>query len=319
MSNPCPQLVARSLSLLSFPVEIIENIAVFSADSGGHSVALKLCVICNVFYKSAIKRLYHTIDVDEIEKLDSLLRTSALQKPWVAACVRVLLLPLYFYIGIFLHAPVTRALKEFTGLISFRCPAGVTLDSASPLPCLRRLVQAKTGDIPQRIAENLTHLCLHGNLVQLFSQVLEQKSTLGCLTHLLIVSLESSNIIDPATDVLGPIYSHGLSNTLRVFVVAISGTFDHIDDSARRHLGEKVQNGDPRIVLWAPDYWTEPLFLKHNAHSRLKYECLGGLPDGVSGIWEAAEQWILKCKQSGQDTISSCSSENICGRCDQLL
>ncbi|KAH8833329.1 hypothetical protein DL96DRAFT_1811827 [Flagelloscypha sp. PMI_526] len=298
MSSLTPTTTSSSLPPL--PIEILEQIVTLSADSGGPTVSLKLCVVNTLFYQSAIKRIYHTVSVKSAQQLEHILQTSALLKPWVAACVRVLTFPPYSC-PTFPEAWFAQTLSTFTGLMALLLPTTAVFDALSPPPQLRRLVQIESKPLPLCIAQNLTHLCLYKPSVQFFLQMLKLESAFKCLTHLLVVN--SQKIMD-ALDVLK--LPHGLPRALRVFVVFI-GNFndlDYLSQTKRIETAQQVLDANPGIVLWAsgsiksPNSWTSTQVLLYSIQSYgLSPECLEALPDGVEGIWEVAEQWLLKIGQ----------------------
>ncbi|KAH8824193.1 hypothetical protein DL96DRAFT_1682506 [Flagelloscypha sp. PMI_526] len=303
---PSPIHVCTSSPLPSLPTEILEKIIIFSADSGGQRVALILCIVCNLFYESTMKRLYHTLTVDLMEKLESLLQTSALQKPWVAASVRVLLLAPIYHKEKFPQALLTRALSIFPGLASLCLPSKAVWEVDYPLPSIRRLFQLGRADMPRCIAQNLTHLYLFGPSAHLIRQLFDQKNALVSLTHLLVVN----NGVWPGgfAESMGAIQMvlhHKLLNVLKVFAITTGSHCNDLENPTHVYLMERAQkilDMDPRIVIWATrsndasDSGTGSRFFEYmTSRSRnLTRQCLGALPDGVEGFWEAAEKHVLK-------------------------
>ncbi|KAH8823532.1 hypothetical protein DL96DRAFT_278478 [Flagelloscypha sp. PMI_526] len=239
-----------------------------------------------------------------------MLKTSALQKPWVAACVRVLLLPFNIYGDEFPQASVTQALTEFTGLISFCRPSKAIFDVSSPLPRLRRLVQIYDAHLPPSIAQYLTHLYLFGNIVHSASLILQMKATLECLTHILLVNAVGwpAGFVE-VMDVLEPNVPHGLPKFLQVFVMFTGSDVNDMGNPEHNDLwrkARKVVDADPRIILWssigskgAPDSWIGPRLCEYKTRG-LMSECLGALSDGEQGIWEAVERWVLEAAKTPQ-------------------
>ncbi|KAH8824150.1 hypothetical protein DL96DRAFT_1613236 [Flagelloscypha sp. PMI_526] len=286
------------------PPEILENVIIFTADSNNHAVSLKLCTISRLFYESTVKRLYHTIKVQKGCQLEEILRTSALQKPWVASCVRVLLITCT---NEFPRELVTQALMRLTGLFSLCLLSLAAIDENCSLPHLRRLVQTYTGLIHPRIAPRITHLYLFGDSNSLISQILRQKDTLGDLTHLLVVNAGVSygtQATQSSLDILQANVPHGLPESLKALVIFANLEYVHPTNSADKILFEKMQgvmNADSRIVFWkhsimkAPASWTGPRLLGYTPQGNLIDECLGAMPDGKAGLWEAVDHWMADC------------------------
>ncbi|KAH8824154.1 hypothetical protein DL96DRAFT_1613249 [Flagelloscypha sp. PMI_526] len=283
---------SHSSSSGSLPSEILDNIVVFAADSGGPTIALSLSLISHSFYESVIKRIYHTIIIQRIDKLEEILWHSAVQKPWVAACVRVLIINVAQKVP---QSLVATGLVTFPGLVSLCLPASTLIDATCSLPCLRRLVQLENGSLPIHIAGHITHLYLWGAPSRLVSQLVEQKDTLQSLTHLLVVNGFLEGICSDL-DILQPIVPHGLPKSLKVFVIFTDITYDGL--IKHKDLLEKAQyilDTDPRIVFWrpsgnrAPESWTGPHLFEYRVFGSLIDQCLGAMPDGTAGIWEVVD------------------------------
>ncbi|KAH8824151.1 hypothetical protein DL96DRAFT_1817963 [Flagelloscypha sp. PMI_526] len=283
------------------PPDILEKVVIFTADSNEYAVSLKLCTISRLFYESTVKRLYHTIIIQKISRLKKILRTSALQKPWVAACVRVLLIN---SADEFPQGLVPQVLVLSTGLLSLCLPSLVVINETCSLPHLRRIAQTNTGFIPPHIAPHITHLYLYDDSSSLISHILGQKSALGSLTHVLVVNVHlyhGTASTESYLDILQANIPQGLPESLRAFVIFVN--FEHEDltnppDKTTSEGMQGVMNVDPRIVFWksvnkrTPAWWTGPRLFEFDTQGRLIDQCLGAMPDGAAGLWEAVDSWI---------------------------
>ncbi|KAH8824153.1 hypothetical protein DL96DRAFT_1613241 [Flagelloscypha sp. PMI_526] len=299
-------LEISSSSLL--PPDVLEKVVIFSVDSSSHTVSLKLCTISRLFYESAIKRLYHTISIYKIEKLEQILQASAVQKPWVAACVRVLMINCADGIP---QVLVTQALMAFPGLLSLWIPSSTVIDPACPLPYLSRLVQMDNGPIPSHIAQHITHLYLFGVPSTLVALLVRHKDAYKSLTHFLVVNGTNSGLdgLSSVLDILEPIVPHGLPETLKIFMIFSGVNYEKLSGPLHKELLDQAQNileVDPRIVLWKqgsqepPDAWTRPWLFEYGTHGNLVDQCLGAQPDGVVGLWEAVDLWVGAGGQAGR-------------------
>ncbi|KAH8824221.1 hypothetical protein DL96DRAFT_1613410 [Flagelloscypha sp. PMI_526] len=239
-----------------------------------------------------------------MQTLESVLRTSAVQKPWVATCVRVLVLPKYFIREAFSQPLVTQALETFTELRALFFPSEAAFKTASPLPHLRLLLQIENASIPPCIAQHLTHLSLIGYIGQVIPQVLKLSASLQSLTHLLVVNTANWPYgFSQVADALLLIVPHGLPKALKLFAVNLgngSHIFDLRFDKEPVEKAHKLLDADRRIVLWAeasrrserkPRFFYQP---GGGTDRELVYQCLEALPDGGIGVWQFLEQWIAE-------------------------
>ncbi|KAH8824190.1 hypothetical protein DL96DRAFT_1682504 [Flagelloscypha sp. PMI_526] len=296
--------MAMPLSV-SLPFEILDKIIVLAADSGGSAVALPLCTVSHAFHESAVKRLYHTIQVSYQHDLEKILDGPILHRPWIAFWVRVLIVETC---GSDL---LKKALKIFAAVHSLRIPYSATIDHACMLPHLRRLNQLSGGNIPSHIAQNLTHLQFYGIPSQCITQIIDRKNTFQCLSHLIVLdSVADERDVSLTLNLLRRCSRQGFPDSLLVFILAM-GLFDYEYLVVKPLLTDSIDeilSQDKRIVLWnqdpgdVPEGWEGPFIFDFQSQGLLVEQVLGAVPDGAIGIWESVQRWM---KTMGQNSTES--------------
>ncbi|KAH8822513.1 hypothetical protein DL96DRAFT_1621348 [Flagelloscypha sp. PMI_526] len=283
----------------SLPAEILDDIIVFAADSGGLATTLQLCVVSQSFHqRSAVKRLYHTLYNIIPSRLGYVIHTSVLLRASLASWVRVLIMQ---------SCPrdlLNEALTLFTGLRALGLSFSVVIEPARSLPYLQRYLHFLSSNIPLSIAQNLTHLYSFGDAYKLISQAVQTTGGFGRLTHLLVYDWPSGSDVALArvVDLLHQSLPHRFSDTLEVFILSFPHlSYHHLRSSPKaQHMIQAIQEVDDRVIFWnqqrddAPARWKGPwLFIDYrDSEGSLINEALGLLPDGTDGIWEIAEWWI---------------------------
>ncbi|KAH8818599.1 hypothetical protein DL96DRAFT_1621537 [Flagelloscypha sp. PMI_526] len=286
-------------SPIFFPPEILSKIAEIAADSGGANVALKLCCVSLLFHQSAASRLYHTLVIgyQDIGKLQMILRTSVPLRPWIASCVRVLIV----YSGSSQEL-MNEALASFSCLRSLRVPIGIELELTCKLPLLRRIQNASAAaSIPDHIAQNLTHLDYYGDISKFILLVAQRKQHFTQLSHLLLADpLSAHAAMEHLLDILEDILPNGLPDALKVFIISFRSMY-YCTWRTSPNILEKLRNilkRDNRIAFWSEDAGIihsdrdGPWFFYFQSKGTFIEQSLGALPDGAAGIWEQAGDWI---------------------------
>ncbi|KAH8824152.1 hypothetical protein DL96DRAFT_1613238, partial [Flagelloscypha sp. PMI_526] len=284
-------------STVVLPPEIIGKIVEIATDSGNNALALRLCLVSQLFHRSATTRLYHTLYIRGTDRLQKILYRSVPLRPWIASCVRVLILTV---------CPpdlMNEAFKVFTNLRALRLPVHATLHPENPLPNLRRL-HMRTTDIAVHVAQNLTHLYLFGPGYDFISHLMDRKDDFPRLTHFLIMDefngMDSQGSVARVLNLLHESLPHRLPDSLAAVVLM----FTHVNYSHLRAAPDlpervrKVLDLDPRVVFWnqdpgmVPIGWNGPRIFDFQSGGRLVEQTLGAIPDGETEIWEQADIWI---------------------------
>ncbi|KAH8825835.1 hypothetical protein DL96DRAFT_1817283 [Flagelloscypha sp. PMI_526] len=301
-------------SSVVLPPEILDKIIVIAADSGGSVITIKLGFICKLFYESAVKRLYHTIHIFDGERLEQILHTSVRLRPGIAPYVQVLNLQTCP------RVLMNEALATFTSLRALRIPLSEGFDPAYTLPNLRRFIQLTSANIPEHIARNLTHLYFYGDAKECLSQVARGKSDFQCLTHLLMMDsfsgVEAEVSLKGTLDLLHDgLPTNSFPDSLEVFVLMFRElNYSYLESDKRvMERVQKLLDLDHRVVFWnqepggVPLDWNGPRLFDFQCLGLLIEQALNALPDGATGIWENAEQWIRRSKE-GRGTFGELSS-----------
>ncbi|KAH8824157.1 hypothetical protein DL96DRAFT_1613253 [Flagelloscypha sp. PMI_526] len=232
------------------------------------------------------------------------LHTSVPLQPRIASCVRVL--------GLRQSSPelAGEALETFTSIRALCMPHATPLDPSCCLPNLSRLIQISTTDIPSDIAQNLTHLYFYGAVYEFIPQLVRHKFDFRRLTHVLMIDSftrrESISSLEQSLDVLLHSFPHEAPMVLEVVILTFS-MLKYTNPSISSMPLEKVQKVidiDKRIIFWnqrsdiVPAVGNGPNFMNFQSEGRLIEQALGALPDGEIGIWEAAEMWIRRGKET---------------------
>ncbi|KAH8799511.1 hypothetical protein DL96DRAFT_1637523 [Flagelloscypha sp. PMI_526] len=282
----------------SLPVEILDDIIVIAADSGGFATTLQLCLVSQSFHRSAVKRLYHTLYNIIPSRLGYIIHTSVPLRASLASFVRVLIMQ---------SCPrvlLNEALTLFTGLRALGLSFSTILDPACSLPYLQRYLHYLSSNIPSWIAQNLTHLYCFGDAYKLISQAVQTTRSFRRLTHLLVYDWPSDPnfALASVVDLLHRSLPYRFSDTLKVFLLSFPYlSYHHLSSSTKAlNMIQAIQEVDDRVIFWnqqrddVPAGWKGPLLFIDNRDSEdsLIDDALGLLPNGTVGIWEIAERWI---------------------------
>ncbi|KAH8824257.1 hypothetical protein DL96DRAFT_1818036 [Flagelloscypha sp. PMI_526] len=266
------------------PLEVIDKIVVFAADSGGRSVALRLSLVSRALHKCALKRLYHTLHIGSEAKLEDIFRGAISQQTWIASAVRVLIVNgthSTHYDNL-----LVQVFSALSGLISVRVPWSAAIDSTCALPSLCRIMMGSS-PLPLHLSHNITHL--HIASMEMFSQVLHMKDKFGQLTHFFLTLVEMPGLSQFLEELRNELPRY--LKILAVFLGFIQS--DLGSDVHRLSLLQELIDSDNRIVFWTrtpvQPNWKSPRLLLFDETDVIS-QCLGALKDEEVGFWELAER-----------------------------